>query len=91
MGYATTDRVENVSLMSIGNHGYDNDAYSMRAVFISQRPFAESEGAQRKPRDGGMCFRRFRTSSLTTSSCDGSASRNGHQRPTAPRDFGIDG
>ncbi|KAF8134939.1 hypothetical protein EV363DRAFT_1322075, partial [Boletus edulis] len=54
-GYATTDRVENVSLMSIGNHGYDNDAYSMRAVFISQRPFAESEGAQRKPRDGGIC------------------------------------
>jgi len=42
MGYALTDRVENGSLMSIGNHGYDNDEYSMRAVFISQGPFAKS-------------------------------------------------
>jgi len=42
MGYALTDRVENGSLMSIGNHGYDNDAPCMRAVFISQGPFAES-------------------------------------------------
>ncbi|KAG9315202.1 alkaline-phosphatase-like protein [Chiua virens] len=41
IGYALTDRVENGSLMSIGNHGYDNDAPSMRAVFISQGPFAE--------------------------------------------------
>ncbi|KAI9570581.1 hypothetical protein HD554DRAFT_353713 [Boletus coccyginus] len=40
-GYALTDRVENGSLMSIGNHGYDNDEHSMRAVFISQGPFAK--------------------------------------------------
>ncbi|KAF9223667.1 Phosphodiest-domain-containing protein [Gyrodon lividus] len=42
VGYALTDRVENGSLMSIGNHGYDNEEPSMRAVFITQGPFAES-------------------------------------------------
>ncbi|KAF9243503.1 Phosphodiest-domain-containing protein [Melanogaster broomeanus] len=42
IGYALTDRVENGSLMSIGNHGYDNDESSMRAVFIARGPFAES-------------------------------------------------
>ncbi|KIK97779.1 hypothetical protein PAXRUDRAFT_824602 [Paxillus rubicundulus Ve08.2h10] len=42
VGYALTDRVENGSLMSIGNHGYDNEEPSMRAVFLAQGPFAES-------------------------------------------------
>ncbi|KIJ66879.1 hypothetical protein HYDPIDRAFT_85278 [Hydnomerulius pinastri MD-312] len=42
VGYALTDRIENGTLMSIGNHGYDNDEPMMRAVFIAQGPFAET-------------------------------------------------
>jgi len=40
MGYELTNRVENGSGMSMGNHGYDNDEPSMHAIFVAHGPFS---------------------------------------------------
>ncbi|THH26532.1 hypothetical protein EUX98_g7661 [Antrodiella citrinella] len=40
MGYALTNRIENSTGMSKGNHGYDNDEPSMQAMFVAHGPFA---------------------------------------------------
>ncbi|KAH9889967.1 Phosphodiest-domain-containing protein [Cubamyces lactineus] len=39
MGYALTNRIENGSGMSKGNHGYDNAYTSMHAMFVAHGPF----------------------------------------------------
>ncbi|KAI0647781.1 Phosphodiest-domain-containing protein [Trametes meyenii] len=39
MGYALTNRIENGSGMSKGNHGYDNEYESMHAMFVAHGPF----------------------------------------------------
>ncbi|EGN98493.1 hypothetical protein SERLA73DRAFT_110021 [Serpula lacrymans var. lacrymans S7.3] len=44
MHYALTNRVEGESGVSKGNHGYDNDEPSMRAMFVAHGPF--SHGAK---------------------------------------------
>lgn len=38
--YALTNRIENGSGMSKGNHGYDNDESSMHAMFVAHGPFS---------------------------------------------------
>ncbi|CCL98853.1 uncharacterized protein FIBRA_00859 [Fibroporia radiculosa] len=40
MGYCLTNRVENGTGMSKGNHGYDNDEPSMHAMFVAHGPFS---------------------------------------------------
>ncbi|TCD70791.1 hypothetical protein EIP91_001822 [Steccherinum ochraceum] len=40
VGYALTNRVENGSGMSKGNHGFDNADPSMHAIFVAHGPFA---------------------------------------------------
>ncbi|KAI0771197.1 Phosphodiest-domain-containing protein [Trametes elegans] len=40
MGYALTNRIENGTEMSKGNHGYDNAYASMHAMFVAHGPFA---------------------------------------------------
>ncbi|KAI8978778.1 Phosphodiest-domain-containing protein [Trametes punicea] len=40
IGYVLTDRVENGSGMSKGNHGYDNDYPAMHAMFVAHGPFS---------------------------------------------------
>lgn len=44
IGYALTDRMDGEDGMSIGNHGYDNEDPSMRAIFVAHGPF--SQGAK---------------------------------------------
>ncbi|KAL4250585.1 Phosphodiest-domain-containing protein [Abortiporus biennis] len=39
-GYALTNRIENGTGMSKGNHGYDNDQHSMHAMFVAHGPFS---------------------------------------------------
>ncbi|OCH90922.1 Phosphodiest-domain-containing protein [Obba rivulosa] len=39
IGYVLTDHVENGTGMSKGNHGYDNDAPAMHAMFVAHGPF----------------------------------------------------
>ncbi|KAG8214524.1 alkaline-phosphatase-like protein [Butyriboletus roseoflavus] len=44
LGYALTSREMGEDGMSIGNHGYDNEEASMRAIFVAHGPF--SHGAK---------------------------------------------
>ncbi|KAF8843353.1 Phosphodiest-domain-containing protein [Paxillus ammoniavirescens] len=44
LGYALTTKTMGEDGMSIGNHGYDNDEPSMRAIFVAHGPF--SHGAK---------------------------------------------
>ncbi|KAG2344502.1 Phosphodiest-domain-containing protein [Suillus weaverae] len=44
IGYALTDRTDGEDGMSTGNHGYDNEDPSMRAIFVAHGPF--SQGAK---------------------------------------------
>ncbi|KAH7884302.1 Phosphodiest-domain-containing protein [Phlebopus sp. FC_14] len=61
LGYALTDRVENGTLMSTGNHGYDNEEPSMRAVFMTQGPFADGVKRHLRRTGGGALDRRSET------------------------------
>ncbi|KAH7927802.1 Phosphodiest-domain-containing protein [Leucogyrophana mollusca] len=40
MGYALTSRKDGNEGMTLGNHGYDNDELSMRAMFVAHGPFS---------------------------------------------------
>ncbi|KAI0076312.1 Phosphodiest-domain-containing protein [Panus rudis PR-1116 ss-1] len=50
VGYALTNRIENGTGMSKGNHGYDNDEPSMHAMFVAHGPFSTVVKAVHKAR-----------------------------------------
>ncbi|KIP08617.1 hypothetical protein PHLGIDRAFT_104115 [Phlebiopsis gigantea 11061_1 CR5-6] len=58
VGYALTDRVENGTGMSKGNHGYDNAETSMHAMFVAHGPFSSVIKAIQKS-DNSHFFKRF--------------------------------
>ncbi|OAX37433.1 Phosphodiest-domain-containing protein [Rhizopogon vinicolor AM-OR11-026] len=45
MGYALTNHEYGEGGMSTGNHGYDNDEPSMRAIFVAHGPFSQDTKA----------------------------------------------
>ncbi|KAI0916843.1 hypothetical protein AcW2_007127 [Taiwanofungus camphoratus] len=59
MGYALTNRVENGTGMSKGNHGYDNDEPSMHAMFVAHGPFSAVVKAIEQMRSKSRIIPRF--------------------------------
>ncbi|KAH9948891.1 Phosphodiest-domain-containing protein [Amylocystis lapponica] len=59
MGYALTNRVENGTGMSKGNHGYDNDEPSMHAMFVAHGPFPAVAKAVEQSRRRSSILPRF--------------------------------
>ncbi|KDR82590.1 hypothetical protein GALMADRAFT_1347468 [Galerina marginata CBS 339.88] len=50
IGYILTTHAEGDTGMSKGNHGYDNDAVSMQAMFVAHGPFSVEAKAQHQRR-----------------------------------------
>ncbi|KAF8588935.1 Phosphodiest-domain-containing protein [Ramaria rubella] len=54
IGYALTNKKEGDERMSKGNHGYDNSASSMYAMFVSDGPFSGSAKQRKRKRERSM-------------------------------------
>jgi predicted AlkP superfamily pyrophosphatase or phosphodiesterase len=52
IGYILTTHAEGDTGMSKGNHGYDNDAHAMQAMFVAHGPFSVEVKAQHQRRSG---------------------------------------
>ncbi|KAL6308356.1 Phosphodiest-domain-containing protein [Sparassis latifolia] len=59
MGYVLTNRIENGTGMSKGNHGYDNSEPSMQAMFVAHGPFSAVVKAVEQSRTKGHILPRF--------------------------------
>lgn len=66
IGYVLTTRAEGNVGMTKGNHGYDNDALQMQAIFVAHGPFSVDVKAQHKSQQKGSSNKDWHSASGDT-------------------------